>query len=113
MVSLRKWRARGDSDKSIEVLHRVAPRIWNSANSTVESILDHDLALHPPFHVANRIHAPTAFSRVEYRFSTDSTIRREANTQMPGMTALTALGNYGPREGELILWGRKDRHQLP
>ncbi|KAJ7021075.1 hypothetical protein C8F04DRAFT_1274144 [Mycena alexandri] len=86
-------------------LRQVAPRAWSGANQAIEAVLEHDLDLRLPFDIPNqRPHQPTAFSRVEYRFATKGFPSQERDSVEGGLCALTALGNYPPNEGELILW---------
>jgi hypothetical protein len=68
-----------------------------------------------PFHFpqAGKPPQPTAFSRVEYQFSTGGHIRRERLAYIPSLSALTSLGNYDPTEGELILWTEKKVINFP
>ncbi|KAJ7604355.1 hypothetical protein DFH06DRAFT_1021160 [Mycena polygramma] len=93
----------------------VAPRAWQSAHEILEAVLDQDFNLHLSFHLPNACTAfqPTAFSHVNYRFSTDGTPRREGGSYAPGLSALTALGNYDTGEGELILWADKKVINFP
>ncbi|KAJ7758062.1 hypothetical protein B0H16DRAFT_1457621 [Mycena metata] len=88
------------------MLRRVAPRAWETARLDIERVLKHDTRLRLPFHLpyARGMREATAFAHVEYRFVTDGFPRRERAAQSSGMTMLTALGDYDPNEGELILW---------
>jgi hypothetical protein len=81
----------------------------------IESLLEHDPGLHLPLHFPRACgpHQPTAFSRVEYRFSTDGFIRSEGPAYIPSLSALTSIGNYDTREGELILWTEKKVVNFP
>ncbi|KAJ7684887.1 hypothetical protein DFH06DRAFT_1118541 [Mycena polygramma] len=91
----------------VEVLKKSAPRAWKSSSKIIERVLEHDVRLRVPFS------QPSAFSRVEYRFTTDGTPRRETS-YIPSMTALTAVGNYdGSDEGEIIIWPDKSVINFP
>ncbi|KAJ7168436.1 hypothetical protein C8R46DRAFT_1033683 [Mycena filopes] len=90
------------------VLEKVAPRLWTSANDIIDSVLKHDSGLHLPFYSPNSTGAPlTAFARVDYQFSTTGVPQRAGDSYVPGLTALTSLGNYDATEGELILWSEE------
>ncbi|KAJ7020764.1 hypothetical protein C8F04DRAFT_1274600 [Mycena alexandri] len=91
------------------VLQKVAPRVWTSAKEIIETVMQHDSRLRLPFDMPNSHTArePTAFSRIDYCFATDGTPRRQGSSYVPGMSALTALGNYDATEGEIILWAEK------
>ncbi|KAJ7684867.1 hypothetical protein DFH06DRAFT_1313242 [Mycena polygramma] len=90
-----------------EVLKKSAPRAWKSSSKIIERVLEHDVRLRVPFS------QPSAFSRVEYRFTTHGTPRRETS-YIPSMTALTAVGNYdGSDEGEIIIWPDKSVINFP
>ncbi|KAJ7622789.1 hypothetical protein DFH06DRAFT_1340671 [Mycena polygramma] len=91
-----------------DVLRKTAPRAWKSAHTVIDAVLEHNVGLHVPLSTE-----PTAFSRVDYRFSTDGTPRRE-ESYIPSMTALTSLGNYdGSDEGELVVWPDKTVINFP
>ncbi|KAJ7889254.1 hypothetical protein B0H13DRAFT_1626774 [Mycena leptocephala] len=97
------------------MLQKVAPRAWTTANTMIDTLLAHDPRLHLPFHFpqTGKPPQPTAFSRVEYQFSTGGHIRRERSAYIPSLSALTSLGNYDPMEGELILWTEKKVINFP
>ncbi|KAJ7711014.1 hypothetical protein B0H16DRAFT_1344130 [Mycena metata] len=88
------------------MLCKVAPRVWTAAHLDIERVLDYDTRLRLPFDLPNArsCRQPTAFSHVEYRFTTDSFPHQERKAQAAGMSVLTALGDYDPTEGEIILW---------
>ncbi|KAJ7731412.1 hypothetical protein B0H16DRAFT_1733351 [Mycena metata] len=89
-------------------LRQIAPRAWTHAKNAIQAVLYHDSSLRLPFYIPSRRTAPpTAFSRVEYRFTTECFPGRESASTEGGMCALTALGNYAGTEGELILWEDK------
>ncbi|KAJ7707996.1 hypothetical protein B0H16DRAFT_1746364 [Mycena metata] len=89
-------------------LRHIAPRAWANANNTIEAVLQNDSSLRLPFYIPSlRTAQPTAFSRVEYRFTTEGFPGRESTSTEGGMCALTALGDYAGTEGELILWEDK------
>lgn len=83
--------------------------MWTSAKEIIETVMQHDSRLRLPFDMPNSHTArePTAFSRIDYCFATDGTPRRQGSSYVPGMSALTALGNYDATEGEIILWAEK------
>ncbi|KAJ6449026.1 hypothetical protein C8R47DRAFT_1084852 [Mycena vitilis] len=91
------------------VFQKVAPRAWTSANQIIDAVCTNDVRLHLPF----SYYTPTAFSRTDYRFSVSGTPRAEEASYTPGMTALTALGDYDADEGELILWTEKTVINFP
>jgi hypothetical protein len=97
------------------MLRKVAPRAWSTANDIIDTLLAHDSRLHLPFHLAHtdELPQPTAFSRVEYQFSTEGSIHREDSAYIPSLSALTSLGNYDQTEGELILWMEKKVINFP
>ncbi|KAJ7025309.1 hypothetical protein C8F04DRAFT_962112 [Mycena alexandri] len=83
----------------------MAPRAWSEANQIIEATLANDSGLRLPFHIPyQRPGQPTAFSQVDYRFTTDGVPRRERNALPSSFSALTSLGDYHSTEGELILW---------
>ncbi|KAJ7612809.1 hypothetical protein DFH06DRAFT_1344896 [Mycena polygramma] len=91
-----------------DILRKTAPRAWKSANSIIEAVVEHNVGLHVPLSTG-----PTAFSRIDYRFSTNGTPRRE-ESYIPSMTALTSLGNYdGSDEGEIVVWPDKTVINFP
>ncbi|KAJ7618258.1 hypothetical protein DFH06DRAFT_1342528 [Mycena polygramma] len=91
-----------------DVLRKAAPRAWKSASTIIEAVLENNVGLHVPLSTE-----PTAFSRVDYRFTTDGTPRRE-ESYIPSMTALTSLGNYdGCDEGEIVVWPDKTVINFP
>ncbi|KAJ7834681.1 hypothetical protein B0H13DRAFT_2369768 [Mycena leptocephala] len=97
------------------VLRKMAPRAWTAATGMITSLLERDLGLHLPIHIpcTHGLPQPTAFTWLEYQFSTDGIIRKEGGSYIPGMTALTSLGNHHDREGELILWTVKKVVNFP
>ncbi|KAJ7913298.1 hypothetical protein B0H13DRAFT_1557393, partial [Mycena leptocephala] len=98
------------------MLRKIAPRAWTTANTMIDTLLAHDPRLHLPFHFpnANGPPQPTAFSRVDYQFSTKGFVHREGPAYIPSMSALTSLGHYDPTmEGELILWTEKKVINFP
>ncbi|KAJ7116092.1 hypothetical protein C8R44DRAFT_880464 [Mycena epipterygia] len=89
------------------MLREIVPRLWDSANETIEALLDHDCRLRTPFAIPiRRPLQPTAFAEVAYQFSVpDSTPPRILGRRpSTGWDALSAVGHYDASEGELILW---------
>ncbi|KAJ7895674.1 hypothetical protein B0H13DRAFT_1448998, partial [Mycena leptocephala] len=85
-------------------LLQIAPRLWNIARDTIDAILEHDPTLHLPLdHTNFGTPQPTAFSEVEYMFSTNVGTARCERDYVPGWRALTAVGNYDD-DGGIILW---------
>ncbi|KAJ6518047.1 hypothetical protein C8R47DRAFT_1205128 [Mycena vitilis] len=91
-----------------DVLRKTAPRAWKSASTIIQTVLDHNVGLHVPLSTE-----PTAFSRVDYRFSPGGRPIRE-ESYIPSMTALTSVGNYdGSDEGEVVVWPDKTVINFP
>jgi hypothetical protein len=90
------------------MLKTIAPRLWEAGNATVEAVLEHDLRLHLPFHIANHTpHQPTAFAEVQYRFAITDSVPRlpsRARAGVSGWDVFTSLGHYDCSEVALILW---------
>ncbi|KAJ7506188.1 hypothetical protein B0H11DRAFT_1904083 [Mycena galericulata] len=89
------------------MLKQVAPRLWEDARRVVDAVAGHDSELHLPLQLTNfGPHQPTAFSQIEYQFSMpeSSVPHRHPGDHPAGMRAVTALGNYPPTEGALVLW---------
>ncbi|KAJ7041931.1 hypothetical protein C8F04DRAFT_1252413 [Mycena alexandri] len=90
------------------MLQTVAPRMWDTANKTVDAIVDNDPCLRLPCQIPNCYpRQPTAFTEVHYRFSVDDSLPRplaRASGQLSGWDAITSLGHYDSHEALLILW---------
>jgi hypothetical protein len=99
------------------MLYEVAPRLWESANRTIEAILENDLRLHLPFEIANDgPRQPTAFAEVQYRFSVNDSVPRpstRASGCVGAWDAVTALGDYDSPDGRLIFWLDKSVLSFP
>ncbi|KAJ7169141.1 hypothetical protein C8R43DRAFT_1121030 [Mycena crocata] len=90
------------------MLKDIAPRLWQSANATIETLLEHDLRLRLPFALANEEpHQPTAFTEVQYRFLIDDSLPRRSSATGASWDVFTSVGHHDSTEGRLILW--KDR----
>jgi hypothetical protein len=91
------------------MLQQLAPRIWQSANTTIDTVMANDLGLHLPFaQHSQRPPQPTAFSQVEYRFSIEDSHPIQSLTDDPtSWTAFTSVGHYNSAETALILWHDK------
>ncbi|KAJ7080718.1 hypothetical protein C8R43DRAFT_965688 [Mycena crocata] len=86
----------------------IAPRLWQSANATVEAVLEHDLRLRLPLALANEEpRQPTVFTEVQYRFLIDDSLPRRSAATGAVWDVFTSVGHYDCIEGRLILW--KDR----
>ncbi|KAJ7622773.1 hypothetical protein DFH06DRAFT_1340645 [Mycena polygramma] len=84
-----------------------APRAWAENREIIDAVVLNDCTLHLPMNLSDHPggYQPTAFSEVEYRFSLpDSSPRREERDHSASFRAVTAIGNYHPSEGQLILW---------
>ncbi|KAJ7173528.1 hypothetical protein C8R46DRAFT_1215457 [Mycena filopes] len=96
------------------LMHEVAPRLWADAEGVIQEILANDSSLHAPMQLSNfGPHQPSAFSEVEYRFSTDSVPSTDTGGHPPGFRAITAIGDYDASEGKLILWGERTIVEFP
>ncbi|KAJ6493508.1 hypothetical protein C8R47DRAFT_1213796 [Mycena vitilis] len=96
-------------------LQKMAPNVWSSSKRMLQQLLEHDPSLRLPFDfaAAHGQPQPTAFSRIDYRFTIDGFLRQEDASYTPGFTTLTALGNYHHDEGELVLWRQKKVVNFP
>ncbi|KAJ7768839.1 hypothetical protein B0H16DRAFT_1452767 [Mycena metata] len=97
-------------------LQKMAPRAWASAHTKLQTLVEDDVLLHLPCDLAcqHGPSQPTALSRVDYVFSTDTAPLVDAAAYIPSFTALTSLGNYDPAsEGKLILWADKKVVDFP
>ncbi|KAJ6477914.1 hypothetical protein C8R47DRAFT_1219816 [Mycena vitilis] len=84
----------------------VAPRAWSDHREVIDEVVLNDCQLHLPMHLTDQgPYQPTAFSEIEYRFSTpDSSPRRDTKDHSASFRAITAVGSYHSTQGELILW---------
>ncbi|KAJ7159884.1 hypothetical protein C8R43DRAFT_1124244 [Mycena crocata] len=91
----------------------IAPRLWQAAHETIEALLENDPTLHLPLDFTNFAEGqPTAFSEVEYMFSTNIGTPRMEEDYVPSLRAITTLGNYVDDRG-LIIWREKVVVQMP
>ncbi|KAJ7115649.1 hypothetical protein C8R43DRAFT_1138104 [Mycena crocata] len=91
----------------------VAPLAWESARQIIDAVLENDPNLRMPLDLTNFGNPqPTAFSEVEYSFSTNLGTPRYERDYIPGCRALTTLGNYDD-DGGLICWRDKMVIQMP
>ncbi|KAJ6458990.1 hypothetical protein C8R45DRAFT_1109694 [Mycena sanguinolenta] len=100
------------------MLEQIAPRLWMSANETINAIVAEDQRLKLPFRIANYgSPQPTAFPEVHYRFAINDLVpRREppVSAGMSGWQVLTSLGDYDSRfEGRLVLWEHRKMVTFP
>ncbi|KAJ7711712.1 hypothetical protein B0H16DRAFT_1480117 [Mycena metata] len=102
------------------IMRNIGPRLWNDAHETLESILDNDICLRLPFRIPNERSQPqpTAFSTVEYRFGRSEVtppppFRLEKRDRAPGWRALTSLGNYQSKTGQMVFWKEKTVVEFP
>ncbi|KAJ7840360.1 hypothetical protein B0H13DRAFT_2366296 [Mycena leptocephala] len=73
------------------MLHKIEPHAWLAANKRVEAVLAHDSGLHLPYDIPNDgPRQPSAFSRVEYHFTTGGSPRRKPS-RMPGAPRWSSL----------------------
>ncbi|KAJ7678868.1 hypothetical protein DFH06DRAFT_1120680 [Mycena polygramma] len=102
-------------NETLAALRKIAPNAWASSKRMLQRLLEHDSSLRLPFDfaAAHGPPQPTAFSRVDYRFTVDGFLRQEDASYTPGFTTLTALGNYHHDEGELVLWRQKKVVNFP
>ncbi|KAJ7138993.1 hypothetical protein C8R44DRAFT_867165 [Mycena epipterygia] len=73
------------------MLKLIAPRLWATANKTIEAVLQNDTRLHTPFQLADQ--KPYSIPH-----------RGLSQCHASGWDVLTALRNYPYDESELILW---------
>ncbi|KAJ7701958.1 hypothetical protein B0H17DRAFT_1128161 [Mycena rosella] len=97
------------------MLKHVAPRLWASANETIEALIEHDCRLHMPLWIPSRHkHQPTAFAEVAYQFSVpNSKPWHTPRGRVSGWDAITALGHYDDTKGEIIVWDDKTMVRFP
>ncbi|KAJ6475021.1 hypothetical protein C8R47DRAFT_1220846 [Mycena vitilis] len=83
-----------------------APRAWSENREVIDAVVLNDSGLHLPMDMTNEgPYQPTAFSALEYRFSvSDSSPRRDTQDHSASFRAVTAIGDYGPTQGEVVLW---------
>ncbi|KAJ7770733.1 hypothetical protein B0H16DRAFT_1452145 [Mycena metata] len=97
-------------------LQTIAPRLWESANRTIDAVMENDCTLTLPLYqcTGRARRQPTAFSQVEYRFSIeDSHPTHRVGDRPTAWTAFTSLGHYGPGEADLILWHNRTVVSFP
>ncbi|KAJ7175317.1 hypothetical protein C8R46DRAFT_1030419 [Mycena filopes] len=97
-------------------LKRIAPRVWDNAHGKLRALMQYDVGLHLAFDLPCQFgpRQPSAFSRVDYLFSTSGVPRLETGAYIPSLTAITSLGNYhASAEGHLILWADKKAVEFP
>ncbi|KAJ7022481.1 hypothetical protein C8F04DRAFT_1194477 [Mycena alexandri] len=100
----------------LAALQTVAPKLWASANATIDAVMDNDCTLTLPlYQCSGRAHRqPTAFSQVEYCFSIeDSHLIHQVRDRPTAWTAFTSLSNYGQGETDLILWHNRTVVSFP
>lgn len=95
------------------MLKLTIPRLWSETRDVIDAVCENDSSLHLPMKTTGPAQ-PTAFSQVEYCFSMpDSTPRREEKDHPPAFRAITSLGFYHVKEGELILWTERKVVNFP
>ncbi|KAJ7604868.1 hypothetical protein DFH06DRAFT_1020575, partial [Mycena polygramma] len=95
------------------VFLQLAPRLWSAARNTIDDLVEHDPTLHLPLDHTNFGNPqPTAFSEVEYMFSTNAGTARCERDFVPGWRAITSVGNYDDAGG-IILWADQTVVQFP
>ncbi|KAJ7169176.1 hypothetical protein C8R43DRAFT_823329, partial [Mycena crocata] len=91
----------------------VAPDVWKSAHQTIEALLENDPSLRMPLDLTNFGNPqPTAFTEIEYMFDTNIGTPRVEDDYIPGLRAITTLGDHNG-EGGLIAWREKTVFQMP